>query len=64
MSAERIELSTNSLKGYCSAIELRAPRVLILTCTSISVNELVDETLVNGGCALFVAGLFALARET
>lgn len=24
MSAERLELSTNSLKGYCSAIELRA----------------------------------------
>lgn len=24
MRAERIELSTNSLKGYCSAIELRS----------------------------------------
>jgi hypothetical protein len=24
VSAERLELSTNSLKGYCSAIELRA----------------------------------------
>jgi hypothetical protein len=25
MSAERLELSTNGLKGHCSTIELRAP---------------------------------------
>ena len=28
MRAERLELSTNSLKGYCSAIELRSHSIV------------------------------------
>ena len=35
MRAERLELSTNSLKSYCSAIELhprrKAPRVAVIS---------------------------------
>ena len=38
MSEERIELSTNGLKGHCSTIELLAHRTAILTRTEENVN--------------------------
>ena len=46
MSAERFELSTNGLKGRCSAIELRARKRAdcILSCESRGVN-VIDRRL-------------------
>ena len=38
MSAERLELSTNGLKGHCSTIELRARARCILSCRAVGVN--------------------------
>jgi hypothetical protein len=39
VSAERLELSTNGLKGHCSAIELRAQRTWILSRPHPPVNQ-------------------------
>jgi hypothetical protein len=38
MSEERLELSTNGLKGHCSAIELLALAIGILTRPTAAVN--------------------------
>ena len=54
MSAERFELSTNGLKGRCSAIELRAPKTAdcILSCEYHGVNVIFpahDASIQHGG---------------
>ncbi len=49
MSVERLERSTNGLKGHCSAIELHARLAKsILSCSGIRVNNFLD--ILKVGC--------------
>ncbi len=73
MRAEGLEPSTNSLKGYCSAIELRSHRKEILTWPPINVNAgfsakpvlefNLSELLIRRGGACVLAFAVGFARQ-